>query len=54
MKITSVSTQAVRIPIPPGSYASENAGTKREWGRLSRLSPERPTTMLEYLEEVQR
>jgi L-alanine-DL-glutamate epimerase-like enolase superfamily enzyme len=49
MKITGVSTQAVRIPIPPGSYASENAGTKREWGRLSRLSPKRPTTMLEYL-----
>lgn len=54
MKITGVSTQAVRIPIPPGSYASDNAGTKREWGRLSRLSPKRPTTMLEYLEEVQR
>jgi len=49
MKITSVSTQAVRIPIPEGSYASEDAGTKREWDRLSRRSPKRPTTMLEYL-----
>jgi len=49
MKITSVSTTAVRLPIPPGSYASDNAGTKREWGRLSRISPKRPTTILEYL-----
>ena len=49
MKITNVSTTAIRIPIPPGSYASDNAGTKREWGRLSRLSPKRPSTILEYL-----
>ena len=49
MKITDVSTTAIRLPIPPGSYASDNAGTKREWGRLSRLSPKRPSTILEYL-----
>ncbi|MBL7223691.1 MAG: dipeptide epimerase [Candidatus Brocadiae bacterium] len=49
MKITRVSTTAVRLPIPPRSYASDNAGTKREWGRLSRLSPKRPSTILEYL-----
>ena len=49
MKITSVSTTPVRLSIPPGSYASDTAGTKREWGRLSRLSPKRPTTLLEYL-----
>ena len=49
MKITNVSTTAIRMPIAPGSYASDRAGTKREWGRLSRLSPKRPSTMLEYL-----
>jgi len=49
MKITGVSTTAVRLPIPPRSYASDTAGTKREWGRLGRLSPKRPTAMLEYL-----
>ena len=49
MKIARVSTTAVRVPIPPGSYASDSAGTKREWGRLSRLSPKRPTHMLEYV-----
>ena len=49
MKITSVTTTAIRLPIPPGSYASDTAGTKREWGRLSRLSPKRPATMLEYV-----
>jgi len=49
MKITSVSTTAVRLPIPPGSYASDTAGTKREWGRLGRISPKRPTEILEYL-----
>ncbi len=41
--------QPIRIAIPPGSYASDDAGSKREWGRLSRLSPKRPSTMLEYL-----
>ena len=49
MKIASVSTTAIRLPIPPGSYASDTAGTKREWGRLGRLSPKRPSTILEYL-----
>jgi L-alanine-DL-glutamate epimerase-like enolase superfamily enzyme len=49
MKITSVTTTPVRIAIPHGSYASDNAGTKREWGRLSRITSVRPTTMLEYL-----
>jgi L-alanine-DL-glutamate epimerase-like enolase superfamily enzyme len=49
MTITDVSTTAICLPIPPGSYASDHAGTKREWGRLSRLSPKRPSTVLEYL-----
>ena len=49
MKIANVSTMAVRIPIPPGSYASDSAGSKREWGRLGRLSPKRPRPVLEYV-----
>ena len=49
MKITRVSTTPVRLPIAPGSYASDDAGTMREWGRLGRLSPKRPTPMLEYV-----
>ncbi len=49
MKITRVFTKPVRLSIPQGSYASETAGTKREWGRLSRLTPNRPSTLLEYL-----
>jgi len=49
MKITRVAATPVCLPIPPRSYASDEAGTKREWGRLSRLSPKRPSTILEYL-----
>jgi len=49
MKIARVAATPVRLPIPPRSYASDDAGTKREWGRLSRLSPKRPSTILEYL-----
>lgn len=50
MKITAVTTTAVRIPLTQFFYNSENAGTKREWGgRLSRVSPKRPAPILEYL-----
>jgi L-alanine-DL-glutamate epimerase-like enolase superfamily enzyme len=50
MKITTVTTTAVRIPLTQFFYNSENAGTKREWGgRLSRVSPKRPAPILEYL-----
>jgi L-alanine-DL-glutamate epimerase-like enolase superfamily enzyme len=49
MKITRVAATPIRLPIPPRSYASDDAGTKREWGRLGRLSPKRPSPILEYL-----
>ena len=49
MKITRISTTAVRIPITGALYETENAGTKREWGRLTRRSPKRPEPLLEYL-----
>ena len=49
MKITSVRTTSVRLPIAPPPYPTEGAGTSIGWGRRSRLSPKRPTPMLEYL-----
>lgn len=50
MKITAVTTTAVRIPLTQFFYNSTNAGTKREWGgRLSRVSPKRPSPILEYV-----
>jgi L-alanine-DL-glutamate epimerase-like enolase superfamily enzyme len=49
MKITQVTAEPVSLPISPVSYASEGAGTKREWGRLSRTNPKRPETILEYV-----
>ncbi len=49
MKITGISTSAVRIPITRTLYPTEGAGTKIGWGRRSRLSPKRPTPALEYL-----
>ena len=32
-----------------GYYSGEGAGTKREWGRLSRITPHRPIPLLEYV-----
>jgi L-alanine-DL-glutamate epimerase-like enolase superfamily enzyme len=49
VKIARIATTAVRIPITGALYETENAGTKREWGRLSRRSPKRPDPILEYL-----
>ena len=49
MKITQIATTPIRLPIPDSMYNTEGAGTKREWGRLSRISPKRPTPILEYL-----
>ncbi len=50
MKITSIYTTPIRIPLKCFFYNSTNAGTKREWnGRLSRVTPKRPTPILEYV-----
>jgi len=50
MKIAAVTATPLRIPLTQFFYNSENAGTKREWGgRLSRVSPKRPSPILEYL-----
>jgi L-alanine-DL-glutamate epimerase-like enolase superfamily enzyme len=50
MKITSVSTTAVSLPVPRHGYSSNvRAGTKREWGRLTRITPHRPEPVLEYV-----
>ena len=38
------------MPLEQFFYNSEGAGTKREWGgRLSRVSPKRPSPILEYV-----
>jgi L-alanine-DL-glutamate epimerase-like enolase superfamily enzyme len=49
MKIVSVTTTAVRMPIPAAPYSTEGAGTKREWYRLGRITKERPERVLEYV-----
>lgn len=50
MKITRIYTTPIRIPLTCFFYNSEGAGTKREWGgRLSRVSPKRPSPILEYV-----
>lgn len=49
MKITAVTAQAVRLPIPYPLYPGEGAGTRIEWGKRSRFTPLRPTPMLEYV-----
>jgi L-alanine-DL-glutamate epimerase-like enolase superfamily enzyme len=50
VKIIRVSSTAYSMPIPPFGYtSSERAGTKREWGRLSRITPHRPERVLEYI-----
>ena len=50
MKITRIYTTPVRIPLRCFFYNSANAGTKREWGgRLSRVTPQRPSPILEYV-----
>jgi len=50
MKITRIHTTPVRIPLKRFFYNAEGAGTKREWGgRLSRVTPKRPSPILEYV-----
>lgn len=50
MKITRIYTTPIRIPLRCFFYNSENAGTKCEWGgRLSRVTPKRPSPILEYV-----
>jgi L-alanine-DL-glutamate epimerase-like enolase superfamily enzyme len=49
MKITGITTTAIRIPVAPTPYPTEGAGTKLERGRRSRISPKRPSPVLEYL-----
>ena len=50
MKITRVYSTPIRIPLRQFFYNSRDAGTKREWnGRLSRVTPRRPSPILEYV-----
>ena len=50
MKITRIYTTPIRIPLKCFFYNSTNAGTKQEWhGRLSRVTPKRPSPILEYV-----
>ncbi|MEM7035023.1 MAG: enolase C-terminal domain-like protein [Chloroflexota bacterium] len=50
MVITQVYCKPVRMPLTQFFYNSDGAGTKREWGgKLSRVSPKRPSPILEYL-----
>lgn len=48
LKITNVSTTALSLPIPT-SKSTSRKGSKREWGRLSRITPHRPSPVLEYV-----
>jgi len=49
MKITKVTTTAIRMPIPSVPYSTEGAGTKREWYRLGRITAAKPERVLEYV-----
>jgi L-alanine-DL-glutamate epimerase-like enolase superfamily enzyme len=49
MKIADVSTLAVSLPLGPKPYATERAGTKREWDRQLRWAPHRPGPTLDYV-----
>ena len=49
MKITSVETIGLRLPVGRTYYNTDGAGTKNEWGRLGRVSPKRPTPIAEYV-----
>ena len=49
MKITKISTDAVAMPLPAPRYSNEGAGTKREWGKLSRITTLKPNRVREYV-----
>lgn len=49
MRITAVTAIPVRLPVPSAPYATDGAGTRVHWeGKRSRVTPKRPTPMLEY------
>ena len=50
MRITAVTATPVRLPVPSAPYATDGAATKFHWeGKRSRVTPKRPTPMLEYI-----
>lgn len=50
MKIRRIHSTPLRFPLPRPFYNADDAGTKREWkGRRSRISPKRPSALLEYV-----
>ena len=50
MKIASIIGVPVRVPIPHAPYAADRAGSKfHRDGRRSRVTPKRPTPLLEYV-----
>lgn len=48
MKITSVKALPVRIPVEHAPYTTSGAGSKHHWGKRERITPRRPTPVLEY------
>lgn len=49
MKITSVTATPIRMHVQHAPYPTEGAGSKNHWGKRSRVTPARPTPMLEYV-----
>lgn len=49
MRIVSVKSTAVRMPVAQALYPSDGAGTTFHWGKRSRVTPKRPSPMLEYV-----
>lgn len=50
MQITRIASVPVRLPVPQPLYSSEGAGTTvHADGRRSRITPKRPTSVLEYV-----
>jgi L-alanine-DL-glutamate epimerase-like enolase superfamily enzyme len=50
MRITSVTGTPVAMPVAAPLYAGDAAGTSIEWGgRRSRISPRRPSPVIEYV-----
>ena len=50
MKITSIAGVPVRLSIPHATYSTDGAGSKfHRDGRRNRVTPKRPTPMLEYV-----
>jgi L-alanine-DL-glutamate epimerase-like enolase superfamily enzyme len=50
MKITRVTATPIRMAVPAAPYRTEGAGTRIHWdGKRSRITPKRPTPILEYV-----